>query len=208
MKPTFRMGDIHPDPERDVREEIQAHLDEEVERLVARGMPRTEAEQRARDQMGNLSRYEREATKHASARERENRVLDRFDALIQDVRYAFRRMGRSPGFTGIAVLSLALGIGANTAIFSLVNAVLLSGVPMRAPQELVEVYTSEPERAGEPGYPYSLSSVPDLRELRNGRTSSAAWAATRPSSAAWKHRMASIPSGERSSPGTSSPSWE
>ena len=166
MKPTFRVNSITPDPRRDVREEIQAHLDEEVERLVARGMSRTDAERRARDQMGNLSQYEKEAAKQASARERENRVLDRFDALVQDVRYAFRRMARSPGFTGIAILSLALGIGANTAIFSLVNAVLLSGVPMRAPQELVEVYTSEPERAGEPGYPYSLSSVPDLRDLR------------------------------------------
>ncbi len=112
--------------------------------------------------MGDLKRYENEARRHASARERKRRVTDRIDALVQDIRYAFRRMGRSQGFTAIAILSLALGIGANTAIFSIVDAILLSGVPMRAPQELVEVYTSERNN----GYPYSLSSVPDLHDLR------------------------------------------
>ena len=85
------------------------------------------------------------------------------DRLNQDIRYALRRMTKSPGFTAIAILSLALGIGANTAIFSLVNAILFSGVPMRAPQELVEVYTSEEDD----GYPYSISAYPDLVDLRN-----------------------------------------
>ena len=84
------------------------------------------------------------------------------DRLLQDIRYAFRRMAKSPGFTSIAILSLALGIGANTAIFSLVNSILLSGVPMRAPQELVEIYTSEEDD----GYPYSISAYPDLVDLR------------------------------------------
>ncbi len=93
--------------------------------------------------------------------------MDRFDALYRDLRFALRRMAKSPGFTSIAILSLALGIGANTAIFSLVNALLLSGVPMRAPQELVEVYTSEESRPDEPGYPYSVSAYPDMVDLRD-----------------------------------------
>lgn len=88
------------------------------------------------------------------------------DRLLQDIRYAFRRLAKTPGFTAIAVISLALGIGANTAIFSLVNAILLSGVPMRAPEELVDVYTSEESKGAEPGYPYSVSTYPDLVDLR------------------------------------------
>jgi hypothetical protein len=93
--------------------------------------------------------------------------MDRFDTLYRDLRFALRRMAKSPGFTSIAILSLALGIGANTAIFSLVNALLLSGVPMRAPQELVEVYTSEESTPNEPGYPYSVSAYPDMVDLRD-----------------------------------------
>ncbi|MGD2068565.1 MAG: ABC transporter permease, partial [Gemmatimonadota bacterium] len=80
-----------------------------------------------------------------------------------DLKYAFRRVLRSPGFTLVAILSLGLGIGANTAIFSLVNAVLLRELPVRDPGSLVEVYTSE-----EDGYPYSSSSYLDYADLREG----------------------------------------
>jgi predicted permease len=78
-----------------------------------------------------------------------------------DVKYAIRRLIRAPGFTAVAVLSLALGIGANTAMFSLVNAVLLRKLPVRAPDQLVEVYTSESD-----GYPYALSSYLDYKDLK------------------------------------------
>ena len=79
----------------------------------------------------------------------------------EDLKYAVRRLARSPGFTLVAVLSLALGIGANTAMFSLVNAVLIRHLPVRAPEELVEVYTSESS-----GYPYATFSHPDYMDLR------------------------------------------
>jgi predicted permease len=79
----------------------------------------------------------------------------------EDLTYAVRRLVKSPGFTLVAVLTLALGIGANTAIFSLVNAVLIRDLPVRNPQELVEVYTSESD-----GYPFSTSSYPDFADIR------------------------------------------
>ncbi len=78
-----------------------------------------------------------------------------------DIRYALRRLLRSPGFTAVAVLSLALGIGANTAMFSVVNAVLLRELPVSEPHQLVEIYTSEDEDT-----PYSVSSHPDYLDLR------------------------------------------
>ncbi len=86
------------------------------------------------------------------------------DSFFQDIRYAFRNLRARPLFTSVAVLTLGLGIGANTAVFSVVNAFLLSGLPIRAPEELVEVYTSD----GPPNdYPYSVSSYPDYAALRD-----------------------------------------
>ena len=84
------------------------------------------------------------------------------DILLQDLRYALRRVARSPGFTVVAVFSLALGIGANTAIFSMVNALLLKGLSVEHPEQLVEIYTSEKN-----GYSYSTSSNPDFEDLRD-----------------------------------------
>ncbi len=71
--------------------------------------------------------------------------------VLRDLTYAIRRLARSPGFTLTAILSLALGIGANSAMFSLVNSVLLRGLPLQDSEALVDIYTSE---SG--GYPYSI----------------------------------------------------
>lgn len=84
------------------------------------------------------------------------------DILHQDLKYALRRLFSSPGFTLVAILSLALGIGANTALFTVVNQLMLEGVGYSDPSTLVQIYTSE-----EGGYPYSTSSYPDYFDLRD-----------------------------------------
>ena len=83
------------------------------------------------------------------------------ERLLQDLRYGARMLVKRPGFTLIAVVTLALGIGANTAIFSMINATLLRQLPVAEPEELLYVFT------GNPGEPYNVSSYPDYVDLRD-----------------------------------------
>ena len=82
--------------------------------------------------------------------------------LRRDVRDALRSLARRPGFTAVALLSLAIGIGANTAIFSLVNAIVLRKTPIARPEQVVNVYLHQAD------FPYSTLSYPELRDLRDG----------------------------------------
>ena len=84
------------------------------------------------------------------------------DTLLKDIRYSFRRMLRSPGFTAIALVSLAVGIGTNTAVFTLVEGFLFQDLPYAAPEELVEVYL------GQEVFAYSPLSYPDYLDVREG----------------------------------------
>jgi len=84
------------------------------------------------------------------------------DRLVRDLRYAVRRLRKNPGFTVIAILSLAIGIGASTAMFSIVNAVMIRDLPLEAPEELVAVYMDVP------AFEYNVFSYPDYRDVRDG----------------------------------------
>src|SRR4051812_29756503 len=126
--------------------ELRFHIDVRAEDLMRDGLPRDEAERRARAEFGGF-----EATKEECRR---SWGLDHLDDLRADLRVTFRMLGRNRGFAAVAIISLALGIGANTAIFGLVDAVLLRVLPVRDPGSLVflEAVGSEGPNGGPP-YP-------------------------------------------------------
>lgn len=123
----------------EVEEEISFHLSMRVEDLVRRGVPEAEARAQAAREFGDAEgiRGELVAIHRARAR-RENRA-SAWDELGQDLRFAVRTLLRSPGFAAVVLLTLALGIGANTVLFSVIDAVMLRSLPVVEPDELVHV---------------------------------------------------------------------
>jgi predicted permease len=124
---------------RDFSQEIQAHILLDTDRLIAEGMSPQEAKAAALRTFGNVT----------SAQERfyESRRVMWLDDFQRDVRYALRALTRTPGFTAVAILILALGIGTNTAIFSLIDTLMLRSLPVRDPEQLVQLLSNYP---GEP----------------------------------------------------------
>ena len=116
----------------ELQEEIRTYLEEETAENVARGMSIQEARRQARVKLGNPQRVREELWK-------QNTVAT-IDNLWRDLRYATRTLGRTPGFAAIAILVMALGIGANVALFTVVRSVLFNPLPFPAPNQLIALY--------------------------------------------------------------------
>jgi predicted permease len=126
--------------DRDVSEEMQHFLDEATAEFAARGFSPEEARRAARIQMGNMTKVKEEVRSYGW----ENLV----ETFFADVRYGLRQLRRNPSFTIITILTLALGIGANTAVFSVVNSVLLKPLSYPKSEELVALHQEAPGAAG------------------------------------------------------------
>jgi macrolide transport system ATP-binding/permease protein len=115
----------------DLDEEIRSHLDMQIEEHVRRGMTPGEARAAALRQFGRIE--------HMKEDYRDLRSLPFVDSLVRDVRYSLRLLRRAPGFAAIAILTLAVGIGSTTAVFSIVNRALLAPLPIERPEQIVSV---------------------------------------------------------------------
>jgi predicted permease len=124
----------------ELSDEMQQHLEEKIEELVAAGMSRKEASAAARREFGNVTLMEEDS----------RRVWQwpTIESFFADVRYALRMLTKNPGFTATAIVTLALGIGANTAIFMLLDAIRLRSLPVQDPQELAEVRITDAGHQG------------------------------------------------------------
>ena len=168
---------FRPDVRRDVDDEIAYHLEMRARQLVERGALPDEARESAVQRFGNAASIARECRAIDEAWYREQRRASMWTDLRQDVAYAVRVLARAPGFAAVAIVTLALGIGGSTAIFSVIDAALLRPLPYPHPEQLVEILIEEPRPDGRVSrFGPSMEDIRIWRE--NGQVFShvAAWA--------------------------------
>ena len=135
--------------------ELESYVEDETQDNIARGMPWDEARYAAQRKLGNPTLI-REEIFHMNS-------IGWLETIWQDIRFGARLLRRNPGFSAIAILTLAIGIGSNTAIFSIVNAVLLRPLPYAHPENLVMIWQALPQR----GFATVPVSEPDFAEFKN-----------------------------------------
>jgi len=140
-----------------MEEELRSHIEQRADDLERSGLDRAEAERRARIEFGSTERFKEEC--------REAHGGNLIDTLIQDVRFSLRTLRKSPAFFAVAVVTLALGIGATVAAFSVVNAVLLRPFAFSDPDKLLWIYSQRPDN------PRTNFSLPEYCDYRDQNTS-------------------------------------
>ncbi|HZM69181.1 MAG TPA: ABC transporter permease [Candidatus Cryosericum sp.] len=140
--------------DQETKEELESHLQMHIDDLLRSGRSAAEARRLALIQLGGIEQVEERC--------RERRGLPGLEALGRDLRFGARTLRRNPGYTAVAVLTLALGIGANSAVFSVVSAVLLRPLPYPDSERLVHVWATDSER----GRTQDVASYPDFDDWR------------------------------------------
>ena len=158
---------LEPAHEAEIVEELAQHLDDVYERSLKAGLTEADAKQAALTELADSDMMQKEMRRSQKTAQdapvagggRTNLLAD----FLHDLRYAIRLQRKNPGFTIVAVIALALGIGANTAIFSVVNTVLLQPLPYKDPERLVMVW----EEATKSGYPQDTPTAANYRDWRD-----------------------------------------
>lgn len=141
----------------DISEEIRQHLEERTDELVQQGLPIAQASAQARREFGSVTSLEESS--------RETWQWPRLESFFSDVRYAFRQLRMQPSFAAVAILILAIGIGANVTVFSVVDTLVLEPLAFRAPDRLVWIIHSD--TPGLSGRTHRVSTYEALTQMRS-----------------------------------------
>jgi predicted permease len=150
----------------DVNDELEFHVEMIASRLVAGGMSPDAARVRAQAEFGDIERARQLCESIGAGQARRHEWAELFDSVAKDVRFAVRTLARAPGFTAAIVLTLALGIGASTAIFTIVRGVLLRPLPYSEPDRLVRIWEVSPR-----GDDHNVASAGNFASWRAGARS-------------------------------------
>src|SRR6266404_5919009 len=166
LKLRFRSLFHRDSVEHELAEELRYHVEQQTAANIAAGMPDVEARRRALVEFGGTELAKEEC--------REQRGIGWLETTFYDLRYALRALRKTPGFTAVAVLTLALGIGANTAIFTLIDALMLRLVPVHHAEELSQVQWRRPT-GGQPSATFTHPMWQQLRQRQDVFSSVASW---------------------------------
>ncbi len=163
LRSLFRRNQL----EHELDEELAYHLDQKTKQYIAQGMSSDGARRAALRSMGGLEQLKEEC--------RDSRKINWIQDFIQDIRFGIRILSRTPVITAVATLSLALGIGANTAIFSLIDTVVLRMLPVQRPAELVQLKRFSPKHGGPPAASFTNPLWEQIRAHQEIFSSAFAW---------------------------------
>jgi predicted permease len=169
---------IPPKADAEVDDELQFHLEERIKAYIERGMSPDDARRKALARFGDVKNVREECAQMLTEERKAEARRDWLDDLRQDVRFAMRAAVRAPLFSLLAIVTLAVGIGANAAVFGVVKSVLLDALPYSKPGELVRVYTTW-RQSGLGQGANSAGTVSDIRERQHSFASTGAFFPTR-----------------------------
>lgn len=175
MKRFFRYTNIRPNPKREVGDELRFHLEMRAKEFMDAGLSPEDARRAASEAFGDVAVIDDQLSAQRRERAETNERRDRIQELSMDVMFALRTFRKNKGFTAAALATLALGIGATTAVFTVVNGVLLRPLPYGDPSRLAMVWMSSKQPGSEGQLPVSSGFYVNARDNSTSFTSLAAF---------------------------------